>query len=111
MTEAYASGILGAFTSPEDRVRKLQYMQYENIRVTMENVRRHKWYSSAILYWMYNDCWPASGWSIVDYYAVPKAAYYGFAVLRNRLSPLLPRKRGSIGCICATILWKTGRER
>ena len=79
MTEAYASGILGAFTSPEDRVRKLQYMQYENIRVTMENVRRHKWYSSAILYWMYNDCWPASGWSIVDYYAVPKAAYYGFA--------------------------------
>lgn len=60
-------------------MKKLQYLQYENIRVTMENIRRHKWYSSAILYWMYNDCWPASGWAIVDYYALPKAAYYGFA--------------------------------
>jgi beta-mannosidase len=28
---------------------------------------------------MFNDCWPAAaGWSIVDYYCLPKAAYYCF---------------------------------
>ncbi len=79
MTEAYAQGILGAFSGDVDRVFKLQYVEYETVRVTMENIRRNKWFSSAIIYWMFNDCWPASGWSIVDYYALPKAAWYGFA--------------------------------
>ena len=78
MTEAYAEGILGPFSGDLDRVFKLQYVEYEQIRVTMENVRRNKWFSSGIIYWMYNDCWPASGWSIVDYYGLPKAAWYGF---------------------------------
>ena len=28
---------------------------------------------------MFNDCWPAAnGWSIIDYYAMPKPAYYVF---------------------------------
>ena len=28
---------------------------------------------------MLNDCWPAaSGWSLIDYYGEPKAAYYSF---------------------------------
>jgi beta-mannosidase len=25
---------------------------------------------------MYNDCWPANGWSLIDYYGLPKAAWY-----------------------------------
>lgn len=78
MTEAFAEGILGAFAGDADRVFKLQYLEYEMIRVTMENVRRNKWFSSAMIYWMFNDCWPASGWSMVDYYELPKAGWYGF---------------------------------
>ena len=77
-TVAAAEKLLGADKCPEDRVMKLQYIQYEWIRITMELYRRNKWFSSGLIYWMLNDCWPASGCAILDYYARPKAAWYGF---------------------------------
>jgi beta-mannosidase len=77
--ELLAQKIFGEFTSGEDRIRKMQMLQCEWIRLTLELYRRNKWFSSGILYWMYNDCWPAAnGWSIVDYYAMPKPSYYMF---------------------------------
>ena len=77
--ELLAQKIFGDFTSGEDRVRKMQMLQCEWIRLTLELYRRNKWFSSGILYWMYNDCWPAAnGWSLVDYYAMPKPAFYAF---------------------------------
>ena len=77
--ELLSRKIFGDFTSGEDRVRKMQMLQCEWIRLTLELYRRNKWFSSGILYWMYNDCWPAAnGWSLVDYYAMPKPAYYAF---------------------------------
>ena len=74
-----ARGILGDFKDGRDRFFKLQYLQYEWLRVSMERVRREKWFCSGVVYWMLNDCWPAAaGWAIIDYYARPKAAYYSF---------------------------------
>jgi len=73
-----AEKVLGKAACPEDRLTKLQYIQYEWIRMTMEIYRRNKWFSSGMIYWMLNDCWPANGWAIIDYYARPKAAWYGF---------------------------------
>ena len=71
--------ILGKFATPEDRLFKLQYMQYEWIRVVMEQAKRERALCSGIVFWMMNDCWPASaGWSLIDYYNVPKNAYYSF---------------------------------
>ncbi len=74
-----AKGIFGEYQSGEDRVRKMQLLQCEWVRLSMELYRRNAWYSSGIIYWMWNDCWPAAnGWSIVDYYAMPKPSYYAF---------------------------------
>lgn len=73
-----AEKLLGAGVCPQDRLMKMQYIQYEWIRMTMELYRRNKWFSSGLIYWMLNDCWPANGWAILDYYARPKAAWYGF---------------------------------
>ena len=75
---AISEKLLGTFTNSYDRVFKMQYVQYEWIRITMELYRRNKWFSSGMIYWMLSDCWPASGWAIIDYYCIPKAAYYGF---------------------------------
>jgi len=74
-----AQKLFGNFKDTRDRFFKLKYLQCEWIRIGMEQTRRAKWFSSGIIYWMFNDCWPASsGWAIVDYYCLPKAAYYTF---------------------------------
>jgi beta-mannosidase len=45
----------------------------------MENMRRHIGFCNGMIFWMYNDCWPASmSWSFVDYYGMPKASFYAF---------------------------------
>ncbi len=75
----FAQKIFGAYTDGEDRLAKWQYLQCELVRTSMERTRREKWFSSGVIYWMLSDCWPAaSGWSIIDYYASPKPAYYAF---------------------------------
>lgn len=68
--------LFGAAPDIETKVRHQEYVQYEWVRLVIESTRRSKWYCSGILFWMYNDCWPATGWSLVDYYGVPKAAWY-----------------------------------
>lgn len=86
MSAKFAESMLGGFTSGEDRFFKLRYLQYEWIRLSMEQVRRETWFSSGIVFWMLNDCWPASsGWSIIDYYNKPKDAYYAFARASKRI--------------------------
>ena len=29
-----------------------------------------------VLVWQLNDCWPTMSWAVVDYYGIPKSAYY-----------------------------------
>jgi len=91
----FAEKILGGFTSPDDRLFKFQYIQYEWLRISFERVLREKWYSAGIVYWMLNDSWPASaGWSIIDYYNKPKAAYYSFKRCAKNLVLSIDRENG-----------------
>lgn len=71
--------VLGKFTDSRDKLFKLQYMQYEWLRVVMEQAKRERSFCSGIVFWMMNDCWPASsGWSLIDFYNLPKQAFYSF---------------------------------
>ena len=74
-----ASTLYGRAATPEQHVRQLEYVQYEFIRLAMESARRRKFYCSGIQFWMYNDCWPAAGWSVLDYWGDRKAGWYGMA--------------------------------
>ena len=78
-TLTFAETILGPFASPKDKYFKLRYIQYEWVRLTMEQARRQMWFQSGMVYWMFNDCWPAgSGWAFLDYYNKPKDGWYAF---------------------------------
>ena len=78
--------VLGEYKDGFDRFFKLKYAQYEWVRVTLENARRNRGFMNGMIYWMWNDCWPASsGWSFVDYYCLPKASYYSFKRCASQL--------------------------
>ncbi len=76
--EASAEKILGTFRDGQDRLAKLAYIHYEAVRLAVEAYRRKQPFCRGILFWMLNDCWPASGWSMIDYYGRPKAGFHGF---------------------------------
>ena len=76
---AFAEHVLGDFKSGEDRYFKMKYIQCEWVKITQELVLRNLGYTNGIIYWMFNDCWPASvGWAFVDYYLRRKPSYYAF---------------------------------
>ncbi len=71
-----AEVIIGRSSDRYEDIYRLSYVQYEWARLVLEGARRSNWYCAGILYWMYNDCWPALGYAVVDYYSVPKAGWY-----------------------------------
>ena len=75
----FARKIFGEFEDGEDKFFKYKYIQYEWTRVVFENARRNLGYCDGMVFWMLNDCWPAfGGWSFIDYYNMPKQAFYAF---------------------------------
>ena len=73
----FAKGLFGEYKDFEDHYFKLRYLQYEWIRFTMGYARSNLWFNSGVVYWMFNDCWPAfMGWALIDYYLRPKSGYY-----------------------------------
>jgi len=52
-------------------------VQGEALREYIDNYRRRKFSSSAAVFWMYNDCWPATrSWTIVDHRLRRTPAYH-----------------------------------
>lgn len=79
LLQDFSRKVFGEFKNGADRYFKLKYNQFEWIRVSMENIRRNRGFINGIVYWMWNDCWPASsGWAFADYYCLPKASFYSF---------------------------------
>ncbi|CAI6087031.1 beta-mannosidase [Cohnella sp. JJ-181] len=92
-----------AASTPE-QIRRMSFVQHELTRLTVEAYRRNRHYAGGILFWMYNDCWPASGWSLVDYYGYPKGGYYGFKKAARPVIASIERnaKSGTYDCwVCS----------
>ncbi|KAJ6603048.1 glycoside hydrolase superfamily [Mycena sp. CBHHK59/15] len=65
-------------------VYNVQLMQSEAVSYAYQ-VWRRKWrgrgkeYTSGVLVWQLNDCWPVTSWAIADYFLRPKPVYFTIA--------------------------------
>lgn len=64
-----------------DQLGTTDYLLYSGIMqgllyLEMAEAIRQKSYGAGDLIWMYNDCWPETGWSIIDYYLTRKISFY-----------------------------------
>lgn len=63
-------------TKFEDYIYVSQLLQAEGMKTAIEAHRRAKPYCMGTLYWQFNDCWPVTSWSSMDYYGNWKAFHY-----------------------------------
>jgi beta-mannosidase len=66
----------GLPTTLEEHIDFSQAVQAEGLGFGIEHLRRRQPHTSGALVWAFNDVWPGSSWSLVDYDGAPKAAYY-----------------------------------
>ena len=60
----------------EDYLYVSQLLQARGMKIAIEAHRRAKPYCMGTLYWQFNDCWPVTSWSSLDYYGNWKAFHY-----------------------------------
>ena len=60
----------------EDYIYVSQLLQADGMKTAIEAHRRAKPYNMGSLYWQFNDCWPVTSWSSLDYYGNWKAFHY-----------------------------------
>ncbi len=60
----------------KDYIYLSQLTQAEGITKAIEAHRRNKPHCMGTLYWQFNDAWPVSSWSSIDYYGRRKALHY-----------------------------------
>lgn len=74
----------------------------------MEQARRERDFCSGIIFWMMNECWPAaSGWSLIDFYNLPKDAFYSFKRCAYPVLASIDRE----GKIYSAVVINDGKER
>lgn len=67
-------------------VKQAQVMHMEGLKCAIEHFRSLKFHCAGSLFWQFEDCWPVTSWSILDYYRRPKPAFYA---ARRAYAPLL----------------------
>lgn len=60
----------------EDFTYISQLLQARGLKAAVEAHRQQKPYNMGTLYWQFNDVWPVTSWSSLDYYGTRKAAHY-----------------------------------
>ena len=63
-------------TNIEDYIYVSQLLQADGMKTAIEAHRRAKPYNMGSLYWQFNDCWPVTSWSSLDYYGNWKAFHF-----------------------------------
>lgn len=86
-TIIFAESVFGPVNNLQEYVKYGQAVHAEMMRAEYESARRDRPNNGGTMVWMFNDCWPTSNWSIIDYYRRPKPSYYA---AKRACAPLLP---------------------
>lgn len=71
------TGLLPSALSAEQYIAAGGYVQGEGLSEYIDNFRRRAFSSSSAIFWMFNDCWPASrSWTILDDEGRRNPAFY-----------------------------------
>ncbi len=70
----------------EDFAYVSQLLQAHGLKIAVEAHRQRKPYNMGTLYWQFNDVWPVTSWSSLDFFGNRKAAHYQF---KRSFEPLL----------------------
>ncbi len=71
-----AEGMFGEAEGVKDFLKKAMTAHAELLGGEIEYHRSRKWENSGVMFWMLNDIWPTGTYSVVDYYLLPKPAFY-----------------------------------
>ncbi|MGQ9626343.1 MAG: glycosyl hydrolase 2 galactose-binding domain-containing protein [Anaerolineae bacterium] len=82
-------------------VSATQKAQAMGLQVAIEHFRRRKYKTGGVIFWQFNEPWPAISWSVVDWYRRPKLAYHRLEQLYNPILisldyPLIRYRAGEI---------------
>ena len=74
-------GVINRHLTEFSTLDERSYLLYSGIMqgllyAEMAEALRQKSYGAGDLIWMYNDCWPETGWTIIDYYLTRKVSFY-----------------------------------
>lgn len=79
---------------PPDELYELFRVWHAEMMIRcVEHYRRQKWLCSGNAFWMFNAAYTALDWSLVDYYAVPKPAFYAAKRANRAVLPVIGRYR------------------
>ena len=83
--------------SLEDFVYWGGLLQGEGLREYIDNFRRRMFDSAAAIFWMYNDCWPATrSWTTVDYHLRRTPAFWAVKRAMAPVSLVLTEENGRV---------------
>jgi beta-mannosidase len=91
-----AGATFGEIKSLQEYVKHGQATHVEQTRAEYESARRDRPNNGGTMSWMFNDCWPTSNWSIIDYYRQEKPSYYAAKRACATLLPIIFERKGKI---------------
>ncbi len=104
--ERYAKP-MGAYADLRGLIAASQRAQAQGLQIAIEHARRRKPKCSGVMFWQFNEPWPAISWSVVDFFRRPKLAY---ETVRRCYAPVLasvcyPRRRYWPGDTVPLAVW------
>ena len=95
-TMLIGSATFGEIDSLQKYVKYGQAVHAEMMRAEFESARRDRPNNGGTMMWMFNDCWPTSNWSIIDYYGRPKPSYYAARRACSTHLPIIFERGGQV---------------